>query len=369
MIKRRITKGLALLFVTSMSNLYYAEAISLEGLAITGVSEDNRVISRRGEVSNIKFNINQPAKVYLNIFDARGHLFRQVESAKELDRGDHTLRWDGTDGRGNRARPEAYFYTLSASDSKSEEVIFDLSDQTGGDTVIVENVSYDQENQTVTYTIPKPARVFLRAGIENGFVVRTLVNGAVRLAGTYQEKWDGMDANQVLSLGKHPKLRFFGEGYQLSRNSIVIEDKSNLVRQAEWKSFPSLKERRIGSAKPVGLNRHAYHPVEQCRDVKLRLEFVGKVDKKENGTPIINGAVKLRVAIADEDLMMIEAERSEIVFFLDNQLIYENEVSFYPYTWEWNPKGIKSGQYYLTAFVVGFSEHFGVAMVKVHVSG
>ena len=105
--------------------------------------------------------------------------------------------------------------------------------------------------------------------------------------------------------------------------------------------------------------------MEFCRDAILQLEVPGNSISAANDNPQISELTKVRVSMNDDDLRLFESERSEIVFFLGNQILYENEVSYYPYNWEWRPKHLLPGQYYLTAFVVGFNEHFGMSMLKV----
>ena len=257
----RIFKHSKLAIVALLLISTVATASANNNLTISGLSVDKTVLNKAEDVVNFQYHINQKAHVELKLFDAQNHLIQSIKSNNPLEAGDHQVQWDGNDLNGKPVSPEVYHYVLEAHVEESEAVVLDLTDQTGGESIVIEKVSYDPEKQLVSYYVPKPARVFLRAGIENGFVVHTIINNAIRLPGYYEEHWDGMDSNQVLSLKLHPKLQFYGEGYQLSKNSIVKEDKSNLVSRPEWKHGKhTVTEKRLVSKRPKGLNRLCLSP-------------------------------------------------------------------------------------------------------------
>jgi len=77
--------------------------------------------------------------------------------------------------------------------------------------------------------------------------------------------------------------------------------------------------------------------------------------------------VPLRVSVDDADLASVLNERCEAVFYVDGRLVFENQVSFLPMTWTWDP-GNASGVHYLTANLRGYDGHFGIQTVKVYVA-
>jgi flagellar hook assembly protein FlgD len=345
--------------------LFVGTAVALpDALSFTGVSAD-RALMRKGEAPvSIRFRISRPTAVTLNIYDARDVLIRSIASPDILDAGDHELSWDGMDAVGNFVPTEAYHYTLS-SGGDDERVVYDLTDKSGGETVLVDKIEYDADRKVVRYELPSSARVFVRIGIEDGSVLRTLVNGAIRQAGVIEDPWDGYDESGVISLGNHPKLQLFAEGFKISRNTIVVINDDPLPTRPVWVPMEVQDSlRRVAEKKVKGLNHHAYHDRDQCRDAKIALLLPDHLPKTADGLPIISGPVPLRMEIAPEDSDMLEAQRFEVVYFLNNQMIYENEVSYTPYTWVWEPKVMNGGVNYMTAFIVGFGRHFGVATVK-----
>lgn len=356
-----------LLLVMLMISIFSYDLQAENVLTISGVSTDRIVISENQPVS-IRFNLSKEAQAGVRIYDSQNYLVRNIGSSDGLIAGDHELIWDGKDSQGRWVNGDVYYYVIEAKSENGESALYDLTDKSGGQTVTVENITYNSESEQVSYSVAKPSRVYLRTGIKNGFVQRTLINNAVRMPGKYDMAWDGMDEDGAFSLKHHSKLKFYGEAYSLSRNALVVEHK-NLPTIAlfneEKRKIDHYKRKIFPRGK--GLNYHAYHSVDQCRDFKINITFMDSVEKNEQGWPVINGKTKIRIGINPADLKMIEAERSELVMFLGQDLIYENEVSYYPYNWEWAPEKLAPGKYYLTAFIVGFNEHFGKKTVPIFI--
>lgn len=336
-----------------------------ESLVISGVHSNNNVVIGDEKSVTIKFNINVPAEVTLNIYDARNRLIREISSSGILPAEDHELVWDVLSVHGERVPPGAYYYTLTAKDESGALATHDLTDISGGETVVIDEIGYDPDSNSVKYELKNNARVFVRIGLEGGSVLSTLVNGAIREAGINEEPWDGQDESGVIDLGSHSKLLLFGEGYTLSRNAILVFDEDRYHARPQWIDDGKLSGRvRSPQTRPKGLNLHAYHAPDQCRDARITLSLPGDLPRTEDGLPVISGTVPLRMTVSPEDSMMVESQRFEVVFFLNNRMIYENEISYTPYTWNWNPQAYDNGVNYMTAFIVGFGRHFGVSTVK-----
>lgn len=359
---RQRQKSLLLLLLGSVMFSHAA----LAELSITQVTRDKSTLSQHGETIAISFQLSEPAQVTVRIYNPFNELVRTLGKEQSRAAGQQIVSWDGLDDQGVAVPPDAYVYTLSARNS-NEAVLHDLTDITGGEIVSITDITYEPEKNEVTYVVEKPGRVYLRVGIENGFVLKTLLNNEVQTAGTHTLVWDGSDQSQVLSLRDHPKLRFYGSGYRFSENTIIVQWLATRDHTA-LENRTSRLPKRNAKPRPPGLDRHAYHPVERCRDVTLSLELPNTASTDADGIPIVESGAAWRVGVHPQDQLLMESERSEIVFFLDNQLLYENETSYFPYTWNWSPKVLMSGVHYMTAFVVGFNEHFGFTTRKFKLS-
>jgi len=311
----------------------------------------------------VSFNLNKPATVVLNIYDARDYLIRSIQSNTRLTKGEQSLSWNGKDQSSRIVPPEAYYYTLVATAENGESVTHDLTDKTGGDTVLSVTSKYDPAKKIIRYALPKTARVFIRVGIEGGNIYGTVVNGTIRRAGKQTQAWEGWDQSRVIALGKHPKLKVYVEGIQLSDNAIIVEDnKAVLPTYLPYKPNDIIK--RNASAKPISANYHVNHVREQCHDFPITLSLPDNLKKDKDGLPIINGKTPLTMGLSDEYIAMLESQRFEVVYYLNNQLLYENEISYTPYNWIWDPKTLAGGVHYMTAVVIGYSGHYGVASIK-----
>lgn len=330
-------------------------------LSISNVTTSATALADQRDSIRFSFKLSQPAQTQLAIYNPYGEAVRVISSKGQAAAGDQSFAWDGRDAQGRLVPPEAYVYTLTANNGE-DEVIYDLTDITGGESVVVSDITYDPKSGQVSFDVDNPGRIFLRVGIENGFVLKTLINNEVSTGGAHKVHWDGWDNSKVLSLTDHPKLRFYGSGYRFSDNTILVSWDNDLQSGAVERDKTAPK--RKTSPRPPGLDRHAYHEVAQCRDVTLQLELPGNTKAQSEALPIVQGLTPWRVTAAPVDQLLIESERSEIVFFLDNQLLYENETSYFPYTWKFSPEGFAPGIHYMTAFIVGFREHFGFATVK-----
>ncbi len=338
------------------------------GLTIANVSAEPAIFKpAKDKTIKVGFTINEPAHVQLNIYDARDYLIRNISSKKVLSAGNHTLTWDGRSASGQPLPPEAYYYTLeakSATDELSEKpVVYDLTDKTGGETVYAVKVEYNPKDKKVHYALPATARIFMRVGIEKGNIYGTLINGAIRQAGQQTWSWDGWDQSHVFELGTHPKLQVYVEGIALSDNAILIDGPPPAMP-----TYVSLKPdeivRRKAQPKPPGVNIHARHQRELCRDFPVTLTLPDNIKQSKQGLPLITGKLPVKMDLRPEDVVMLESQRFELVYYLNNNLVYENEVSYVPYTWIWDPKTLSGGTHYMTAVGVGFDGHFGMSTIK-----
>lgn len=360
----RYVVGFASLWLLSAGVL--AGNADLSELQLSGVSVSPSALPRASEATaTVSFNLNQPANVVLEIYDAYDRRVYHKRTDTLLDAGDHTLRWRGVSDEGKPVPLGAYYYVLLANAADGRSARYDLSDITGGKVLKVEDIRYLADEGVVSYTVPSTSRLFIRYGIEDNVMLGTLVNGKVHLPGEYRIPWKGYDASGSIKLSGHPKLEFFVHGMQLSRNVIVVqgEEPKRPIFDTQADSVVT----RVAGLKPAGLNVHAYHKQHLCRDFSITLGLIDKTG--DGGVPVVKGRTRFRVAVVPEDLAVVESQRFEIQFYLDNQMVYENEVSYTPYNWTWDMSHVPPGVHHLTAIVVGYGSHFGVSTMEFRVDG
>lgn len=67
--------------------------------------------------TTISFNLNEAAKTTLGIFDNKGSLVKVLINGDDLNSGNHSVIWNGTDDSGNTAQAGLYFYRLISGDN------------------------------------------------------------------------------------------------------------------------------------------------------------------------------------------------------------------------------------------------------------
>jgi flagellar hook assembly protein FlgD len=65
-------------------------------------------------IAHISFNIAEPTKASLKIYDASGKLVKTLVN-EFINTGVYNLTWNGTDDNSNRVSDGIYFYTLETS--------------------------------------------------------------------------------------------------------------------------------------------------------------------------------------------------------------------------------------------------------------
>ena len=196
-IKRTVT--IFLLWISLFGQAFSA------GLQIKNVSATSQVIQLpKDKTVDIRFHLNAAAEVTLIIYDARDYEIKRIQTQAPTA-GDHTLTWDIRTDRGRIVPVGAYRYVIKAANAQGE-VRHDLSDITGGESVIVDTIKVDPQTAEVHYQLPHSSRLFIRYGIADGPMLGTLLNGVVRTAGVHRESWSGWDANRHIHLAKHPKI-------------------------------------------------------------------------------------------------------------------------------------------------------------------
>jgi hypothetical protein len=340
-----------------------------EELQITQVSVSPKILTPKVDAAAISFRLNKKASVSVKIYDARDVMVWR-QQADDLPSGNHQILWPAVDQSGRAVEPEAYYFVLEAEAGSGERVTYDLTDITGGESLRVDDAKYDPKTKRVQLTAPGLGRYFIRAGISQSFAVNTLVNNQILLEGKQEISWDGFDVSHAFSVAGHPKLIIGGFGYRLSENAIVVKSpepsSAENAQKLHWTTIGEDVERRASSkSQRANADPGFYRSVERNRDVLLKLVFPPDIRHSSAGLPIVEGMTSVRVELAPEDAEVMESQRGEMVFFWDSQLIYDNEVSYYPYTFNWRPPVLDGKPHMLTAFVAGFGGNIAMATVQV----
>jgi FlgD Ig-like domain len=331
-------------------------------LVISQVRLDReRIDPAKNETVVVRFNLNEPANVMLSVFDGRDHLV--YSASGDVAAGDGTFNWNGRDTTGQPVPPEAYSYTLTATNAKGQTV-HDLTDLTGGVLLPAKDVRWDAKEGKLHYYLEKPARVNVRLGLQDGPYLRTVVDWVPRAAGANAEAWNGMDASGVLKLGTHPAVQPAVKAYTLPDNTIFVGANVDRIQFIAEKAAGALRERTTPRPAQQMFN-HAQQSLETRGDIDARLSFGGAVRKDEEGRWIVSGKVPLRADVADAQRQRAIERRFEAVFYVDGVFSHENELGYLPLSWTWDSTQVNDGEHFVTLNIRGYEGNFGAATVKV----
>lgn len=334
------------------------------GLTISNV-QPSRAQVASGEAVTIRFKLEEPARVTLNIYDGRDLLIRRVASSSELPAGDNALSWDGRDEASRPVPAEAYTFTLAA-ERGAQITTWDVADATGGADLTPRSIVRDAKSGKIRYVLDAPARVSIRIGFQdNGPLLRTVVDWVARPAGLNEEAWDGWDASHVLPLAEHPKLDVSVSAFRLPENTILVGAPPPKVAIIDVSAWPRSVRASQASQSQKRMFAHSQQPLEARGDFAVQLVLPDGLKRTADGVPIIAGAVPVRLEIPEAERARALARRFEPVFFLDGQYVFENEVGFVPMTWNWDSRAVNPGEHYLTVNLRGYEGNFGMATVKV----
>ena len=360
--------AIQLIVVTASTGVGDTEDKTSPSLKIVNVSTDR--LSFRpsgGETVDIIYRLPEPAAVDVYIYDCRNLLIRHLVKGGKRSGGDQREVWNGRDEADRPVPPEVYTYAIEATDKKGRKVTYDITDLTGGEQQWAEDIRYDPEKKEIRYVLPKAGRVNVRLGIKEGPLLSTLIDWPVREAGLHIEPWDGTCNSGALNFGENPKLDIAVWSYNLSGNSIVVlgNQRENLPRFIEDLPW-GRTYREETHEKPRQLFNHWRHPREACREPKISLKAID-VEQREDGIPIIDGQTYFQMTIDGHDQKIMIDQKFEVVFYVDGLFVYEEELGYTPFSWQWDPIGVNAGIHHITVVLRGYQGHFGSTTKKVWV--
>ncbi|HEY9200989.1 MAG TPA: FlgD immunoglobulin-like domain containing protein [Gammaproteobacteria bacterium] len=341
---------------------------SLYALNIKSVSHYPEFIDFR-EIDHVEINyaLDEAAHVVIKIYDDRDILINQLDSAGVQQAGKNTMRWMGDDFTGKRVPPEAYKYTITAT-SSGNTVEHDLSDLTGGKKVKVHKLQWDKTKNQVSYHVLKPARVNVRVGmLNNGPLMATLSDWLPREHGNHRISWNGLDNSGVFDLRKiEDNVKLYAEAFTLSENTILVGPKTDQVRLIEDISWKEEKRVRKKQAAP-SMKNHGQQYIENRGDFTVNVVLPDDLAVHKSGIPIVSGIVPVRFVLPKRDNLRIINDRYEPILFVDGKYFVENEVGFFPMTWNLDTTTLTEGEHYLTINLRGYNGHMGAASARIFV--
>ncbi len=314
----------------------------------------------------VNYAIDEPANVELRIYDDRDILINAISSKGLQKTGLNKLVWKGDDFKGRRVTPEAYKYTLVAVGSTGA-VEHDLSDITGGISTSIYQLEWDKKNSRITYKVLKPVRVNIRVGMENnGPLMATLGDWLPRGHGEHHIPWDGYDNSGVFDLKKMDNIQIYAEAFTLSENTILVGPDVNqvtLIEDIDWDKQLRVRKK----SRKISMKNHSQQYAENRGDFKVNVVLPAGLKKSKTGAVVVSGIVPVRFSLEDKGNQRIINDRYEPILFIDGKYFVENEVGFFPMTWNLDTTLLTPGEHYLTINLRGYNGHLGTASARIFV--
>ena len=313
----------------------------------------------------LSYILSEDANVILEIYTPDSNLIRtiKVENSKK---GEHTLVWDGKDRKGIVVPNEAYNIVLHANNKKTKQT---LDYRKTGGIILKELQTKIDQTGNINYTLSSPARVLVRAGIENGPMLRMISNWVPKNRGKIRQRWNMKDADNLVDISTLP----FGitvSAFALPKHAVITTNNKTLDYYTYFKdqklSCNTLpKEKQLLEREGKAISKHAYTCRIKDRDPRLYLAMPKKEHKEQNLSVLINGkSTLIKVSMHPEDEAMLEKAKYEVSFFVDFEFTSEEELGFMPISWNFVPNGISQGEHILTVNVSSFTGQVGLKSYK-----
>lgn len=321
------------------------------GIEISKVGLTKKTINiGQGDSTEIKFNTSYRANVEVIIYNEEHSPIKEIKMAN-LDLGEHKIKWNGRNNKEQLVSNGVYTYTIKAKTEDGDTYLYDASDSTGGRVIKIEKFNLNPKNGNTSYLLPLAGRIRIRIGLkEGGPLLKTLLDWAPRAAGVQIEQWDGKDNSGEMTLFNHPDLFIIVHAYSLANNTIIVTGS----RKAEYTGEEYYRSVRKDK------HLHAMHSRSICHEPEIDMEFPDK-----NEMPVLHGTASIIIKISPTDTAHLTNSRYEIVAFIDNVFLFEDEEGYSPFTYLLDTNNIPDGEHFITINVVSYDDHIGIITKRV----
>ena len=352
----------------------------------------------RGQTSSLHFEINKPATVTVIVYGPNREEIRRVVEKADFEAGLHEVSWDGCDGDGDVVPDEAYFFTLQAVSGEDGAVVDPLLNS-GGERVIASKIRSFDDATKLSYHLPRPCRVLVRAAVVDGPLLRTIVNWEPRPAGLSLERWDGKDADGLRSILEVPESKIAVVAFGLPDLTTITVGNVARTYRDYYVSVGNQRPKKVSVIRaplPEGvISPHSKLPPHLNRDPGLNLTLSSPVtatadestnaaaDESAAGSPSENEQAKnaasaivpvsaktmlVRVDIPDElERRFMNEQKFELIIYVDDHRTLEVEQGRIPFTYPWDVSTLSAGRHILTVNVASFRNHVGTVSRMVDV--
>jgi hypothetical protein len=291
-----------------------------------------------------------------------------------------TLSWDGRDDFSTLLPPEGYYPVISAVTDSGKSSTWGMANPSmisGGQNIVpsfagspLSISSGSTSGIDLELNLDRASRVCINAGIHRGPMMKTIVPWTALPAGKHIFHWNGMDDTgkfKVMEMaGNHVQV----QGYSLPSHTIVIMDApgsySDYIRVLKQKiqtsQLQTISEDRFGLLRSTLLSgdRKNLAPGFLLRPSLSKAPGFTVTDRKPaSGTMALSSisvpddTMEFLIQVDDESVTDFNDTRYEIIVFVDNERIDEEEQACTPYLYKLDTSKYIPGDHIITFNLAG----------------
>lgn len=201
--------------------------------------------------------------------------------------------------------------------------------------ILATETSYDLSTGEIKYTLPEPAMVRIRIGIQNGGpLLRHLVDWEFQKAGPHTETWDKKDESGQVDFSQYKDLL------------IVLSCVSPNIDP---------QERRLGAIR--GLRKSP----------KFKIIFPESSQQTAEGAAILQGKTPVRIIVDKKDNEWLSETKYELGMYIDHAYFMEDEEGSNPFTYRFDTTTLNDGIHTITVNITSYQGEIGTATIPVYV--
>ena len=314
----------------------------------------------KGQTAIIKLAPTNRSSVTLTICDESGYEVKVLVKNKVISNEEETIVWDGRNSSGKIVPNGIYFFILEL-EIRGKVHTYNPYYSTYGKKVINTTIRYDYNHKHITYYVPEPAMVRIRVGLRNGGpLLGTLLDWSPKDEGTHTLKWNGSDPSGYVSIADLKDRLFSMAAFSLGENALIVNS-----RDLNNSSKSPVSKNLIFSPRiPLDRSIYAKGYFKIKHEPRIDVHFTGDYVQKKNMT-VINGDIGLKITVHEQDRIIFEKNRFELIIYIDTVFLFEDESAIIPYVYNLEVDDLSEGEHIVTINLLCYDFNCGVVTKKI----
>lgn len=337
-------------FITAFALVLFLSETALAGVLIDTVEVNSTAVAtmaksadRKGDYT-LSWRLKEPGRVTVLICDMKGNIVTTFMDKKRLEADDHSVDWDGRDDSGNLCPGGLYIPIIRVKSTDRGVETYNPTASPWGEEIIAESLEYDSSAQVIRYTLTENAFRRIRVGEKDGGPLYKTVADWKKLApGTYEEPWDGMDTDKLITVHEKEKFQIAFDAFSVPKNMLMVAGPSSKAAAGNYQYYPVHPPHGKQLAYYVLLD-HGLQP-----DLTISARFdSGTIKEKGKDEYHLTGSIPITIDLIQGTLGTHPPETVELYLYVDGLMLHEGPVPGLPAQVNLDSKGFSNGSHILT---------------------